>query len=712
MRRKFLLWLTLLICTAYTVIGVLGYNRAAIQAWLKTEQVAKTRLCDLQELMRHADSSMQHVQDINNESALERTRALAEIIRLTPNTLQDQERLQGLCNDLGAEQIAVTDEKGEVIAAVPATNVGYKLANHEQSREFLACIHSPGTEICQRLRPNGAENKLLQYAGVCRADAPGVVQMGFRAHHEESVRHTAAFSQLATNFSLGKGGSIIAFRHGAVLNSEDITYPTTELLSLPLNQGTTIHMGEETFFAYAVENRGNRIVGLLPLREVYRDLNTTVLAQLLSNLTLFVVIFVALSFLLQKLVIKGIGQINRSLKLITGGDLHERVDVAYTPEFASLSNGINTMVDALQTYGEQTRLAIERELELARHIQLTALPSTFPAFPNRNEFDLYATCTQAKSVGGDFYDFFLTDENHLSFLVADVSGHGVPAALFMMRSMSIIRGLARSGYTPLDLVTETNRVLCEGNSANMRVNLFYAELEISSGKLSFVNAGPPQALWQKHEADYEMIPMRSGVSLGLQLNATYSLGHIQMQPGERLFVYTDGVIKATDKTLAPFGAARLQEVLATRPAQVADVARQVTTALHEYTEGTEQSQDVTMLVLEYVGKPQKQGQISVEAGTPDGLVEMISDTLEALLAAPVDIADIQASAAAILNALPADTRVNITLQSDEEQATLTFTYTAPRYNPLISLPHLPLDATSFSADDAQGCRLTVSKKLT
>lgn len=711
MRRKFLIWLALLICAAYTVIGVLGYNRAAGQAWLKTEQVVKTRLLDLKELMRHAEISMQHVADINKEAAIERTRALAEIIRLEPSALHHQERLQGLCNDLGAEQMAIANAKGTIIAAIPAENIGYDLSSHEQSREFLACINSPGTEICQRPRPNGAEGKRLQYAGVCRLDEPGVVQLGFRTHHEEEVRHTAAFSQLASNFDLGKNGAIIAFQQGAVLNSDASTYPTTDLLALPLNQATIIRMADEAHFAYAIEDQGNRIVGVLPIQEVYRDLNRTVISQLLSNLTLFIVVFVALSYLLQRLVIRGIGQINNSLRKITSGNLNERVDVGYTPEFASLSSGINAMVDSLQSYGEQNRLAMERELELARNIQLTALPSTFPAFPHRKEFELYATCTQAKSVGGDFYDFFLTDENNLSLLVADVSGHGVPAALFMMRCMSIIRGLARSGSTPLELVSETNKALCEGNSTNMRVNLFYASLDISSGLLTFVNSGPPQALRQSEGSAYELIPMRSGISLGVEPNATHAQGQIQLQHGDRLFIYTDGVLKATDKEQAPFGAARLQAALASRPAHVADVTQQVTTALRQFTEDAEQSQDVTMLVLEYVGKQRSRGSTCIQAGQADAAVALLNDKLESIFASPLDIDAIQSCLSAILGTMPPQTEVHIKLACDEDSAELTLAYPLAGFNPLDSLPKLPLDGATFSADNEQGCTLTLTKTL-
>lgn len=711
MRRQFLTWLALLICAAYAVIGVLGYARASAQAMLRAEQLMVTRLHDLLELMQHAENSMQHMEEINNTAAIDRTRALAEILRLDPTALQDTERLQGLCNDLGAEQLAVTDDTGTVIAAVPEENVGYSLDSHEQSREFMDCIHVPGTEICQRMRPSGSTGQIIQYAGVPRTDAHGVVQLGFRAGHEQIVRSTAAFSRLAADFRLGETGRIIAFSSGEMLNDGEQVYPAAGLLSLPSEKMTEITSpGGEKMITYVVDRDGVRLIGMIPKQEIRQELHRTVLSQLLSNLTLFIVVFAALSYLLQRLVVRGIVTISNSLKCITEGNPDERVNVDWTPEFALLSNGINTMVDSLQAYSEQNRLSLERELELARTIQRTALPNKFPPFPHRHEFDLIASCVQARGVGGDFYDFRLTDEDHLSFLVADVSGQGVPAALFMMRSMSAIRGLARSGEPPLTVVSETNRQLCEGNSADMRVNLFYASLQISTGELSFVNTGPPQALLKRAGGEYEMIAMRSGVSLGVLPDASFTECRLQLEPGDRLFVYTSGVVQATDAENTPFGPARLQAALQHPAEELAEVPLNVRAELRSFIGETERRQDVTMLALEYRGRRRTHGSLSFPAGAPESADLLLAEKLESLLAAPVDIADLQSSVNVVAAALPADCEVTLTLRADETEAVVEIRYAISRFNPLISLPHLPVDRTDFRAD-ADGSRLTLTKKL-
>lgn len=709
MRRTFLIWLLAIICTAFGVTVLLSCLQFSRHAQERASQVMSTRLRDLQELIQQAEKGMKHVVEINDNSMLERARALAEIIRLDPSVLQHQERLQGLCNELGADQLAVSDKKGILIAAVPSELRGFNLAQHEQSHEFMKCLQEPGTELCQRPRNNAVQNLPLQYAGVSRRDAPGVVQLGFQAQHERKVRASSSVDHLANGFQNEKSGHIIAFRNGAILNEEFLPYPTTDLLSLPLDETSTITLGDERYFAHAIEFDGYRLVNLMPVGEFFQM--RALKAVLLWYILLFVVLFAALSYLLQRLVIRGISRLNDALRVISRGDLEHRVEVTDTPEFSRLSSGINAMVDTIQAYGEQRQEAINRELELARAIQTTALPSKFPAYPHRPEFDLFATCMQAKVIGGDFYDFFLTDQDHLSLLVADVSASGIPAALFMMRSMSIIRGLARASSSPVDLVTQTNRALCDGNTADLRMALFYGSLEISSGKLSFVNAGPPQALLQHQEGEYELIAMSCGKVLGLQEDAAYTECHLTLHPEERLFLYTDGVTKAANMDNTPFGAVRLQEALQGSAATASDVIRLVRSSLRDFTQEAEQTRDITMLALIYRGKKKSRRERSFPAGNPEEARDVVEEALEEVLAAPVAIADIQASVAGILAELPPESPVTLRLSCDEEEAEITLSYPQPLFNPLISLPHLPLDGTSFRSDEEEGCTLTLVKQL-
>lgn len=709
MRRKFLIWLSTVIFTVFMVTVGVAYVHFTAHAESRAAMTMNSRLNDLMGLILHANDSMRHVMKVNDAGALQRTRALAEMISLNPNLLNSQESLQKVANELGVEQISVTDGEGHVVAAVPESNVGYNLAEHEQSREFMACLDDPDLEICQRPRANGQNNLPMQYTGIHRKDAPGVVQVGIVTTHEQMVRANASFGKLAANYELGKAGFIIAYHDGAILNKSTLPYAETDLLSIPLEKAEEIQLGEKSYFVYALERDHYRLVGLLPTDEMYHDSMKAVRSMLFSNLLLFVLLFVVVSFLLQHYVVRSIRQVTESLRRIAGGDLNVRVEVEDTPEMRHLSADINAMVDTLQSMGEDKRESMKRELELARSIQMSSMPGKFPAFPGRQEFDLYAVCSPALSVGGDFYDFFLLDDDHLCFLVADNSEKGIPAALNMMRSLSVIRSLARSGADPVTLVSETNRELCNAGGGAIRLGLFFGSLEISSGTLSFVNAGAPQALLQHEGQPYEMLSMRSGMVMGAYSEAVYQLCTLKMQPGDRLFLYTEGVPDAVDVHNTPFGEAGLQAALAGSAQTVSEVLLQVRSALRRHMAEAEQREDITMFALEYQGHKRAESTVNITAAEPEKVNEMLQERLESVFAAPSDIADMQACNNAVLAALPSETMVKVMLVCDETSASLSFCYGGGRSNPLIRLPHLPVHAVYYSYDTEN--HLSLTKKL-
>lgn len=709
MRRKFLIWLSTVIFTVFVLTVGVAYVNFTEHAEDRATATLKNRLNDLMGLLLHANDSTQHVMELNDAGALQRTRAFAEMLRLNPSLLTDQEALQTVANELGVEQICITDGEGCVIAAVPITNVGYDLAEYEQSREFLACLDDPDLEICQRPRANGQDNLPMQYTGIHRKDAPGIVQLGIVTTHEQMVRSNASFGNLAASYQLGENGFIIAYHDGEMLNKSTLPYAETDLLSLPLDKAEVIQMGDKTYFAYALERRHYRLVGLLPTEEVEADSMRAIRSLLFSNLLVFLLLFVVVSFLLQHYVVRGIRQVTEALRRITDGDFNVRVEVEDTPEMSRLSADINAMVDTLQSMGEEKRDSMHRELELARSIQMSAMPGKFPAFPSRQEFDLYAVCHPALTVGGDFYDFFLQDDDHLGFLVADNTESGIPAALNMMRTLSIIRSLARSGADPVTLVSETNRELCESGNGEVRLGLFFGSLEISTGTLRFVNAGVPQALLQHAGQPYEMLSMRSGMVMGAYREAVYNLCTLQLQPGDRLFLYTEGVPAVTDAYNTPFGEAGLQQALSVSAQTVSEVLLQVRSALRRFMNDSEQREDITMLALEYQGRKRSESSLCVAAGQPDEVHEMLQTRMESVFAAPSDIADMQACSNAVLAALPQDLPVNVELVCDETEAALSFRYGGGRSNPLIGLPHLPIHAVRYSFDTEN--HLSLTKKL-
>lgn len=709
MQRKFLSWLFVLICTAFALAGLLSFLQFQRQSEARARDLMSNRLHDLMLLVRFTQDNMNHVAQINDESTLELTRAAAEIIRLNPTVIDSPEALQGLCNELGADQLCITNQDGMVIAGVPKSVLGFNLSKHEQSRPFMECIHTPGFELLQRPRNNALNGQVLQYAGVTRPDEPGVIQLGFKPQHEQTVRASADFEKLAGKILGSDAGHIVAFRDGRLLNRAALNIPTSTLLALPLDNVGEVTLGGKDYATYAIEENGMRLVALTPWREISKISYKSLRYLLLSNLGLFAFMFIVVWLLLRIYVLGGLRRINKSLRRITEGYTAERVDEKSTPEFTRLSTGINTMVDAIQAFGEQKRERLQKELQLAGAIQSTVLPHTFPAFPERNEFDIYATCDQAHSVGGDFYDFFMPDDKHLCFLLGDVSATGIPAALYMMRAISITRELANDGLTPQNLLTKANKRLC-AEGADMRMSLFYGRLNISTGDLRFVNAGTPQALLSHNGGEYEMLSMRSGAIVGAHAGATYRECRRTLRPGNRLFLYTHGVLAAADADHIPFGALRLQEALRAEAPTVADVPRRVRAALRQYTGNLEQNNDITMLAIEFRGKWSCHAHCDITAAAPEKLILMLQQKLESVLAAPDSITELQHAVSEICKTLPAECSVNAMLRCNEQEARLTLTYNLPQFNPLILLPNLPLDRAVYSTDN-EASRLKFSKAL-
>lgn len=205
---------------------------------------------------------------------------------------------------------------------------------------------------------------------------------------------------------------------------------------------------------------------------------------------------------------------------------------------------------------------IETELNLANSIQRNILPSIFPPFPERSEIDIYATMTPAKEVGGDFYDMFLIDENHLAMVMADVAGKGIPAALFMMISKTLIKNTANSDKEVNKVFNKVNNMLCDGNKVGLFVTAWLGILDLRTGKLNFVNAGHnPPLLYSEKTRKYEFMKVKPNIVLAAMENVKYQTHEIQLEPGDRLFLYTDGVVEATNIKNEAYGNGRLEDFL-------------------------------------------------------------------------------------------------------------------------------------------------------
>jgi sigma-B regulation protein RsbU (phosphoserine phosphatase) len=290
-------------------------------------------------------------------------------------------------------------------------------------------------------------------------------------------------------------------------------------------------------------------------------------------------------------------ELNKGAGIIGGGDLSYRLNVKTGDEIESLADTFNAMIDNIQQItAEKERIGAE--LNVATNIQASMLPCLFPAFPSRQEFDIYATMLPAKEVGGDFYDFFLIDEDHLAVVMADVSGKGVPAALFMVIAKTLIKNNACAGNEPQKVFATVNNMLCENNESGMFVTAFMGYLNVQSGVFRYVNAGHNPPLLKKAGGSYEFLPVKAGFILGALEDISYKEDEITLAPGDTLYLYTDGVTEALNGNNELFSNPRLLEAAdkySKHPLQTLLVG--IKAEIDAFADGAEQADDITMLAL-------------------------------------------------------------------------------------------------------------------
>ena len=252
----------------------------------------------------------------------------------------------------------------------------------------------------------------------------------------------------------------------------------------------------------------------------------------------------------------------------------------------------------------KTTKRLSMELELAKNIQNNMLPSIYPAFPERKEFDIYARTEPAKELGGDFFDFQMIDKDHLALIIADVSGKGIPAAMFMMASKIIIHNMAKNrSHDPAKILKAVNKQIGANNDTDMFVTLWLGILDISTGLLSAANAGHEYPCLMHKNRDFIMLKDPHGLVLGVMDKTEYRSYEIQLVPGDTVFLYTDGVTEAVNSKNEEFGLERMVNALNLElEAPVAKLVDNVRGAIGAFVDDAPQADDITMMVLRYFGK--------------------------------------------------------------------------------------------------------------
>ena len=345
---------------------------------------------------------------------------------------------------------------------------------------------------------------------------------------------------------------------------------------------------------------GMELVICIPKSEMFKDIDKFYSYIVLIMLIIGLLIPILLYYSINHYIINPIDKLtNIASKIGKGEDIEIRLEKP--EEFAHLASTFDKMTKDIKSITNE-RAKINSELSIAKSIQTASLPNVFPPFPDKTEFDIFASMDAAKGVGGDFYDFFFINENEFMFLIADVSGKGVPAALFMMTVKTLVNNLAQIGYSPKQLFKIINKKVCETNQQGFFVTLQAFIIDITNGKMNIINCGHNPPLIKRKDGKYEFLKLAPNFPVGIFEDTDFELYETNLNPGDLIYTYTDGVTEATKADDSEYGEERLYECLNnlqdTTPKIITEKVKE---SIQHFTEGVPQSDDITMVAFKYAG---------------------------------------------------------------------------------------------------------------
>ena len=590
-------WLLLVVCVAFLVTTAF--------LWFFQTNLSQRNAINL--LALNIADVTADIHDASDENLLVITRQIARQLngadQITP------ELLKQLARQFSVAEINYVDRKGVIRASTYPDFIDYDMASGEQSAAFLVLLDGQ-REFVQSYGPVSFDESIFRKYAAVTLDNRGFVQVGYDAqqfqsdisHHVKGATHNRHVGENGSIIIADEKRWIVSDRKGNEDTNLGITGLQIDTQTMPANQGfSAVVYGEPCYCMYQVAE-GFLIIAVIPKSEAALSRNVSVGVTTVMQILVFAALFVLIYVLVKRLVVDNIHRVNRALSRITDGELETVVDVRSHEEFASLSDDINTTVDTLKRYIADAAARIDAELEFARAIQHSALPSVFPPYPGRREFDLFASMHTAKEVGGDFYDFYFVDKDTLAFVIADVSGKGIPAAMFMMTAKTLLKSCAESGMSVNEVFIRANEKLCEGNDAGMFVTAWMGFLDTATGCVSFANAGHNPPLVKHADGSFTYLKSKAGFVLAGMEGMRYARQELQLAPGDVLYLYTDGVTEATDCGETLYGEPRLQEVLnAHAKSDAQGICRAVKEDVDRFAGEAPQFDDITMLCLRYHG---------------------------------------------------------------------------------------------------------------
>ena len=544
------------------------------------------------------------------------------------------------------KEINVVNTDGIIINSTETDVINnYDMNSKPQSKEFVDVLKLQDSFV-QEYSPRGKDESVWRKYAAVNLSNGGFIQVGYDAeqfhdHIEEFVIDVTKNRHVGTNGFI----AVCDINLNMVIDNEYRGKSVTSIGILPgdemLNGKTSTMLyhaeiinssnGYKESFLYVFKFvEGYCIIAAMPEVEATFMRDASIYTAGFMQIIIFSALLIFIYILVKKVIINNLRKINDTLSQITGGDLNVTVDVRPNEEFASLSDDINSTVTTLKRYIAEAAARIDKELEYAKQIQLSALPTNFP---NEEEYKISAQMIAAKEVGGDFYDFYKLNENTVAILVADVSGKGIPAAMFMMTAKTIIKDLAESGLSVNEILTKANDKLCENNEAGMFVTAWMAIIDITTGKMQYASAGHNPPLIKHLDGKFEYLKNRAGFVLAGMEGIKYRASELTLNYGDRIFLYTDGVTEATNINNELYGEERLQEFMnQNKDLELTEILPTLKNNIDLFVGEAPQFDDITMLMFDY--QPEKRGEYILTKKFPaktialPDVISLVEETLE------------------------------------------------------------------------------------
>lgn len=449
----------------------------------------------------------------------------------------------------------------------------------------------------------------------------------------------------------------------------------------------TYHNKKYVPYVKALDN-GMVIVVCVPKTELFYFLvkEMTILFLFLVSLTLLVSGY--LYYGLNKNIIKPINKLISIANKISNGEEKIEIKLEKPQEFAKLASVYDQMTKEIRIR-EKEKEHLITELSVAKSIQESSLPNKFPPFPNIKEFDIFASMTPARDVGGDFYDFYFIDQNKFMFLIGDVSGKGIPAALFMMRVKTLINNWSQQNLKPKEFIKEINNKICSNNKNGFFVTMFAGIIDLTTGNLSCINCGhnPPII---KHENSFSFMKLNPNIILGAFDDADFEIYETKLNPSDIILLYTDGVTEALNENNELFGEQRLLKCMNSDVTDVKEIIENVQNNISLHIGKIPQSDDITLLAFKYNGEKQDNNMFKCDAKIENYKdfytwlnAKLKSFDLPVLFINKVDMCAEEIFANITFYAYPdSDGKLEVLLEKEDNTLVMKFIDSGLEYNPL------------------------------